>query len=317
VSVFWRHSFGSAPIDEVRLASEAAEILAAHTFAADQPGNVLGLCDTLDANTATAVLYQYLVGTRHREFVADVDARPASGFDVQGKTKLLVVPGFFYKEHPDIGSGGEVMLATGAACGFEVGRVPLRSLGTISENANILKETLKTEVHPDVWLVSFSKGAAEVRLLMQQMGESFPTNVRGWLSLSGIIGGTPLATAKFRSAFHRIASKTFFPLLGTSAGAIHEMRHDHEFWQRELVLPHNMRCVHVAGVPLVSHVQPILVKRYQQLSEYGVNDGMSLLRSTMAVPGDIYPIWGTDHMLRTPALSPLIYRLLNFAANCG
>jgi hypothetical protein len=152
---------------------------------------------------------------------------------------------------------------------------------------------------------------------MQQMGESFPMNVYGWISISGIVGGTPLATMKFRSGFHRLANKAFFPMLGTSAGAISEMRHDHAFWQTDLVLPHDMHCVHVAGVPLVSHVQPILVKRHQQLSAYGVNDGMSLLQSTITAPGNIYPIWGADHMLRTPELSPLMYRLLNFAANSG
>lgn len=317
MSIFWRQSFGSAPIDEIRLASDAEEILAAHTFAADQSKDVLALCKTLEENTATAVLYRHLVGTRHREFVADIDARPARGFNVQGNTKLLVVPGFFYVEHPDIGSGGDVVLATGVACGFEVSRVPLRSLGAISENADILRATLVAETHPNVWLVSFSKGAAEIRLLMQQMGENFPANVRGWISISGIVGGTPLATMKFRSGLHRLANKAFFPLLGTSAGAISEMRHDHAFWQTDLVLPHNMQCVHVVGMPLVSHVQPLLVKRYQQLNEYGVNDGMSLLQSTIATPGSIYPIWGADHMLRTPALSPLIYRLLNFAANGG
>ena len=118
MSIFWRQSFGSAPIDEIRLASDAEDILAAHTFAADQSKDVLALCNTLEENTATAVLYRYLFGPRHREFVADIDARPARGFNGQGNTKLLVGPGLLDVEHPEIGSGGDVVLAIGAACGF-------------------------------------------------------------------------------------------------------------------------------------------------------------------------------------------------------
>ncbi|MDQ3159654.1 MAG: hypothetical protein M3Q51_01370 [Pseudomonadota bacterium] len=312
MSLVWRQTFGSAPIDEITLGAVADDILAKHSFVTEKPEEVLKLCRDLDDNTATAVLYRYLAELRHREFVADVDARSAGPLNAQGKAKFLVVPGFFYAEHPDIGSGGDVVLASAAACGFAVDRVPMKSLGTVLENAAILKSALEADKHPNIWLVSFSKGAAEIRLLMQQLGSRFPDNVRGWISISGIVGGTPLATMKFRSALHRLYGRMFFPLLGTSFEAISQMRHDHEFWQDALVLPNDMKCIHVAGVPLLGHVQPLLVERHQLLNEFGTNDGISLLQTTMAAPGHIYPLWGADHFLRTPRLSPLIYRLMHF-----
>ncbi len=313
MSIFWRHSFGSPPVDEIKLTAAAADILAEGDFDAD-PAAVLSLCKTLDGDTAAAVLFRYLVTVRHKSFVTDVEAKPATAMNINGSIKLLIVPGYFYREHPDIGAGGDSVLAAGEACGFEVGRVPTNSLGTVVENVGIIRDTLTREQHPEVWLVSFSKGAAEIRLLMQQWGDRFPPNVRGWISVSGLVGGTPLATMKSQLAIQRLFYRGFFPLLGTSFEAVNQMRHDHPFWQTELVLPEGMRCVHIVGVPLLSHVETVLVKRHRQLSSLGINDGMSLLESTLAAPGEVYPLWGADHFLRTPALSPLLYRLLHWIA---
>jgi hypothetical protein len=315
MSAFWKHSFGSAPIDEVDLADIASRIVDEHRFSPERPKEVIEVCKAFDDNVAAAVLYQYLSENMHAAFIADIDSRPAKKFYAEGKTKLLVVPGFFYEEHTDIGAGGDVVLAAGAACGFEVDRIALSSLGKASENVDLLRVALEREQHPDVWLVSFSKAAAEVRLLMQQMGDRFPKNIRGWISVSGTLGGSPLATIRFQSPLHELFYGAIFRSLGTRLEVIRELRHDHEYWQDEFVAPNAMQCIHIVGVPLLSHVQPILVPKHQFLSEYGVNDGISLLEDTMEAPGHLYPIWGADHFLRTPALSPLLYRLLHFAAS--
>ena len=315
MSVFWKHSFGSAPIDEIDLADTARRMVDEYAFSPDRPQEVIAACKTMNNNVAAAVLYQYLSDNLHSAFIADIDSRPARRFDAQGKIKLLVVPGFFYKEHKDIGAGGDVVLAAGAACGFEVDRLAMNSLGTVTENVALLRVALEREQHPDVWLVSFSKASAEIRLLMQQMGDRFPKNVRGWISVSGTPGGSPLATMRFRSPLHKLFYKVIFRLLGTRLEVIRELRHDHDYWQDDFVAPNAMQCIHIVGIPLLSHVQPILVPKYQFLSEYGVNDGISLLEDVIEAPGHLYPVWGADHFLRTPALSPLLYRLLHFAAH--
>ena len=315
MSVFWRQSFGSAPVDEIALDTRARQELSGRSFSCDE--EALAYCDSLDDNLASAVFYRYLTNIRHREFINAIDNLPATPINAGRRIKLLVVPGFFYKEHPDIGSGGDMLFPLGSSFGFEVDRAPLKSLGTVSENAALLGDCLRAEPHANVWLVSFSKAAAEIRLLMQQMGRDFPSNVRGWISVSGSIGGTPLATRRFRTRLHRALNTLFFPLLGTSARAIEELRDDHPFWQQALVLPNDMELIHVLGVPLMSHVQPVLMNSYRQMRPLGLNDGMGMFRPVLACPGHVYPVWGADHFLRTPALSPLLYRLLRYVANTG
>lgn len=36
-----------------------------------------------------------------------------------------------------------------------------------------------------------------------------------------------------------------------------------------------------------------------------------LLPDTLIRPGPIYPLWGSDHLFRSPQVSPLLYRLFN------
>ena len=50
--------------------------------------------------------------------------------------------------------------------------------------------------------------------------------------------------------------------------------------------------------------------RYLRLGRLGPNDGFVLLAELLVLPGLVHPVWGADHLFRTPQVSPLLYRLL-------
>ncbi|MCW8932619.1 MAG: hypothetical protein OQL19_20590, partial [Gammaproteobacteria bacterium] len=73
-------------------------------------------------------------------------------------------------------------------------------------------------------------------------------------------------------------------------------------------------CVHVLPIPLRSHLQSMLKKRYEQLLSYGPNDGIVPIYDVEQLPGYIYPLWGIDHFMRMPQIGALLYQFFTYIA---
>jgi len=106
-------------------------------------------------------------------------------------------------------------------------------------------------------------------------------------------------------------ARAFCLALGTSFSSVTELRTDHPFWQEPFVPAPHLTVINLVGIPLGCHVQKALVARYRRLGLLGPNDGFVLLPTAVIHPGPIYPIWGSDHLFRSPQVSPLLYRLFN------
>jgi hypothetical protein len=305
-------TYGDAPVDEVELSSRSQPVVERLQGSVPTTDDLAQIAREQGLDLATMVFYQaVLASPTHAAFTRLVDGQSVAPRPRTGPT-LLIVPAMFYKERPDLGGDGSLVASIARTCGFRVAVVGTNSRGWISENAAIVWNAIQAQGNGPVWLMSLSKGGGEVRLALQQhSGADAWRSVRGWINVCGIVRGSHFVDDILATAPRRLRARAFCLALGTSFGGAHELRTTHPYWQVPFDPCRRMTVINLVGVPLGCHVQKGLVGRYRRLGALGPNDGFMLLPNTLIRPGPIYPLWGVDHLFRSPQVSPLLYRLFN------
>ena len=269
--------------------------------------------DKWGVDGASMALCLYLQ-QRHSSFIKAVneeDATPCAG---SAGATVIVVPGLYYKERPDLGGDGEVVLQAARACGFEARRAPTNSLGSVQENARILSKDLEGCNEGPVIVASLSIGALQVRHLLAELGPEEEPPFQGWLNLAGTPFGAHAIERMLNTQTRRMAGRLLARLQGLPFAAVEESMPSHSLWQHPFPDLKGLRAVTVLPIPMESHVQKPLQSRFAELKANGPTDGMVLLAESIP-PGDVYPLWGCDHLLRTSSAAEAIYRLLRWFRN--
>ena len=310
--------YGDAPVDEVGLAWRAEEAVARLQGRVPDTAELKRIATEHGLDFATTVFYRgVLASPVHGEFVRLIDGYAPAPSGNAGQSKLLVVPAMFYRERPDLGGDGQLVATIARACGFRAEIVRTASRGSISENADAIWKAVEDERESHIWIFSLSKGGGEVRLALQShAGSDASSKVRGWLNASGIVRGSHFIDYMLATPANRLRTRALCLAVGTSYAGLRQLQTNHSYWQDEFRPPASMIVINLVGVPLGSHVQKGLVGRYRRLGMLGPNDGFVLLPDTLIHPGLIYPIWGSDHLFRSPHVSPLLYRLFNLLKDC-
>ncbi|HJV48084.1 MAG TPA: hypothetical protein VJ549_02295 [Geothrix sp.] len=248
---------------------------------------------------------------QHAAFIAEVAQEEATPWPAPSGAVALVVPGLYYKERPDLGGDGELPMQVAKACGFEARRVASLSLGTVRENARILKETLASCGNSPVLVVSQSIGALHVRQVLAELGPEDPAPFRGWLNVGGTPNGAHAIARMLGTPTRRMAGRILAKVQGLPFEAVEESMPAHPLWQGPFPSLRGASMVTLLPIPLECQVQKPLQARFAELKGQGPNDGMVLLAESLP-PGDVYPMWGSDHLLRTPAAGETLYRLFRW-----
>ena len=306
-------SYGDAPVDEVDLTWRSQSAVERLQGLVPNRGDLQRLTTEQGLNFATMVFYRaVLASPLYAQFVRLVDDYQVTPRTRLVGPKLLIVPAMFYRERPDLGGDGSLVATIARACGFRVEVIRTVSRGSISENASVIWEAIESEKTSPLWLLSLSKGGGEVRLALQQhAGNEALRRVRGWINVSGIVRGSHFIDYMLATPSRRLRARAFCLALGTSYAGAKELQTSHTYWQTPFKPSEQMTVINLVGVPLGCHVQKGLAGRYRRLGTLGPNDGFVLLPETLIHPGLIYPIWGSDHLFRSPQVSPLLYKLFN------
>jgi hypothetical protein len=249
-----------------------------------------------------------LNSSTHGAFVRQLDSLCPEPVRQPTDLKLLIVPALFYKERPEFGGDGRALAAIAEHCGFTVALAPLHSRGSIKENAQLIWQTIEQEESANLWLASLSKGSSEVRLALQSHPQHPAlAKVRGWINVSGLVRGTPLAER------YRLGMKAFFLLAGVDSRTADELHPRHFYWQTPFYPPPHLHVINLIGVPLRHHIrQRNMLWRYTRLARFGPNDGMAPLHDLLVEPGLLYPVWGADHFFQTPQVDSLLHKLFTY-----
>jgi hypothetical protein len=179
--------------------------------------------------------------------------------------------------------------------------VDIRSFGALETNAAIVIDHLLQTKASRIVLVSLSKGSADVAVALRHpRADAALARVCGWLSISGITTGTPLAHW-LRS--HRLRTWGVHLLLwsrGQRFSVIDQLHHDDGPLASPLSIPPHVRAIHVVGCPIRRHLRhPWATRGYDRIAPQGPTDGGGILLAHLArLPGFIYPVWAADHYLQ-------------------
>lgn len=315
--IFYKKLFLQAQIDEVDLDLRARDILQKLDILTLDAFKQLQVDKGLDL--ATRVLYLYLMEKQQRWFVNSLENIPATPVSYQNNIKIIIVPGMHYREHSEVDGDGKLAVDIATKLGLDVELIETNSRGSVKQNVALIQRVLEKNHEKDIWLLSLSKGSLEIRHYLEQT-KVLPSNIRGWLSIGGVCFGSKLADLLVRNRARRLLTRLLCKLMGVDYKILSELATSTDKSEKKFVVPDQMTMIHVVAMPLKSHVSRLLQPRYTQLSEYGANDGVVLLSDYLQLPGFIYPIWGVDHLMRSPGTSALIYRLFyfiqNHAGNC-
>jgi hypothetical protein len=179
--------------------------------------------------------------------------------------------------------------------------VPLSTTGTLQQNARILCDWLSAQPDRPVILVSLSKGGPDIKFALGQPdAETAFRKVQAWISLCGILNGTPMADWLLSKSPVPSLVRLYYRLRGQDFEFLRELRYRAGGpLDSELRLPPHLRLISIAGFPRREHLTRRASRRcHARLERFGPNDGGLILEDVCALPGLIYPIWGADHYLQ-------------------
>jgi hypothetical protein len=284
--------------------ADAAASSEAKSLEALTPALVERLTPTRGVDWTTALLYDRLVhSSRHGPAIERLHElrRAAPAPDALSNTVVAVAPGAFYREFPHTGADGRLLRDAAEQFGARTALIPSASTGSLDENARAILEWLRQHCNTPVILASVSKGGSDIKRALSHPGaEDAFAHVFGWVSVCGILDGSPnvnwLLKRRLRLAFYR----TLFRLRGYNFDVIRDLRHGEgaplDF---PLRTPQHMSVLHVIGFPLTSHLTNRLARTlHGRIAPLGPNDGAIRLIDAARWPGIVYPVWGADHYLR-------------------
>ncbi len=260
-----------------------------------------------DVDAATERLYREIVESPvHGPFIRRVDglrARPAPR-PWSRDAVLAIVPGVSYRENPRSGADGRLVREQAERMGCRTDLIPIATTGSVKENARTICDWLAAQPDGPVILASLSKGGPDVKVALAEpdAGLAF-RNVAAWVSLCGILDGTPIADWLLSRSLGPNLIRFGYLMLGQRSGFLRDLLYRSGGpLAAPLRLPEHIRLISVAGFPQRRHLNRRASRSgHARLSRFGPNDGGLVLSDVCALPGLLYPIWGADHYLQPPA----------------
>ena len=232
--------------------------------------------------------------------------------------KILFIPGFHYLSDPTSGADFANQRRLMRELGLNVQLAATEEDGTIEENAEIIGRIVRSEsrAHSKLILVSTSKAGPETALALGRiLRPDETTSVKAWLSVGGLIRGTPLAdrvTTWPKSWIARILfslERTDFrsvPGLTTSTSRKR---------MSGIRLPRKILVVQYVAAPLSGDIANDVRGRYTYLRRYGPNDGLTLLADELMSGGITIIELGFDHFYRDPEINLKSMAIANLVAD--
>lgn len=229
--------------------------------------------------------------------------------------EVLFVPGFHYMTDKSSGADFANQRQFFHELGVRVDLLRTEEDGTVEENAAIIAANIRALRDADAILVSTSKAGPEVALALGKiLAPDETARVKAWISVGGLIRGTPLAdyaTTWPQSWIVRLMfrySRTGFqgiPGLTTAASQARMER---------IRIPASIMIVEYIAVPLSGDIYGSVESRYARLRKDGPNDGLTLLADELLPNGIAVIEPGIDHFYAAPDIEVKSVALANVVA---
>jgi hypothetical protein len=304
----------SAPVDEVKLAQRVASAVERLNGRLPTSEELRAASSESGMDFATMLLYRAIHGVpAYKGFIDAISAEPVATDHAPTAAKVLIIPALFHGHYPETGADAALAAEIARTCGFEVDRIPVKSVGTVSGNARIIRDWLLDERAEALWVLTVSKGSADFRAFLQMFPDCPAiARIRGWINVSGLANGCAISDYNIGSPWRALKYRMICRLFGVSFELMHELTTRHPYWARSPEIPAHMRLFTFLAIPLPCHIQRALMGRYLAISALGPNDGMVLCRDAILGAGPVFPVWGCDHFFRGPQVVTVLYKLFGY-----
>src|SRR5580704_2057374 len=167
----------------------------------------------LDLNVM--VLYRACFRGANGVFVKQIEAISSKHAPLSRHVRVIIGPGLNFRKHPEIGADGRLLADIAARVGAKAEILDVDPRGAASTNGATIAERLLRLNDEPAWLVSISKGTADARAAFTLIGH-WPKGVSGWINLSGVFQGTPVADRITNSTLVRLASRMLLTISGVA-----------------------------------------------------------------------------------------------------
>jgi hypothetical protein len=238
-----------------------------------------------------------------------------TGFRIDKRLRshlFAFIPGYAYRKTPATGADFARQRRTMEQAGLQTCLIETDETGTVEKNAGIIADELRrlSNQYDKIIVVSASKGGPEAALAL---GKLLPPrqsrSVKAWISVGGILRGSPLADQAQvwpRSWWTKVV--VFF--LGFPQEIVENLstKRRKEVFDT-LTFPGHMLMLQYVGAPLSGQVSPDVRGRYRRLRELGPNDGLTLLPDELIPEGTVVTDVGLDHYYRDPEIDSKTFAL--------
>lgn len=246
---------------------------------------------------------------RHRRCIAGVESylrHENPKIDVEDAVFCLV-PNLGYSEDPKAQVTGEAVLQAAERLGFAVVLAPTSHAVDLVGNAQIVAKTVSELPQRHVVLASMSVGGAYVKVAISEVpNESLWQRVKTWINICGLLDGTIVGsmladrlTNELETQIHQWLTTRGADFSRHTIRALCECgRGPGSKLDCSLALPDGLFMLNVVACPLQRHIAYEHTKELHRITgESGPNDGLGLLADMLDKPGDVFPIWGSDHYI--------------------
>jgi hypothetical protein len=222
-----------------------------------------------------------------------------------GSYLLVFAPGYGWRMDPSTGADFARQRLLLGRQGFRTHLIESDELGSVEANADLIAEALEqlANRHERMIVISTSKAGPEVALALGELvPEASLARVRAWVSIGGLLRGSPLADRWGRWP-RSWAGWLILKSQGLDPAVISNLRTRKRTGVFErLRFPEHLLMVQYIGTPLSGQVGLSAWGRYRTMRRLGPNDGLTLLADELVPGGHVIAAIGLDHFYRHPAI---------------
>jgi hypothetical protein len=175
--------------------------------------------------------------------------------------------------------------------------------GFADDNAAIIARRLKelNKLHDKIIVVSASKGGLDVSIALGKLLEPEEiTSVKAWISVGGILRGSPVADKYLRWPKCWVAEVGLL-FVGQKISLVEDVsykKRKEEF--EDFHFPKHIKRVHFVGAPLSTQIHKRIKSNYCSIRHFGPNDGITPIADEITEGGIVVTELGFDHYYKHP-----------------
>ncbi len=216
---------------------------------------------------------------------------------------FAIAPGMFYKDNTEVDADGKMIRSMVRSMGITDAVIPTDQTGTVEGNGAIICEFIRNNQDKNTIIIgTASKGSGDFKMAIDQCGkEPYFAKVSGWFNFGGLTKGSLVMNAMMEHWLYSKEGKLYFWWNNYNWKGLESLRGGPDApLAKNVEFPKSMIVVNIVGVPMSQVVTDRARPLYDYLSQFGPNEGLTLLSDGYIPGAPLFPTWRNDHYFRVP-----------------